>query len=165
MTQEVMVPVVQFYPEYLDVPYANPIAQTVEKTLDVPQVQYADKIVGVPVVTQRRVPTIQTAQGTVEVPQVQFLDRMVGVLVVTQRQAPQKTIEVSKIVSQDRIPQLTAEQVMDIPVPQVVEEIIEVFKVFVQDCVQQRMVEQITETPAVSLDKEIMKTPKTQTQE
>ena len=161
MTQEVMVTVVQLYPEYLDVPNANPIMQAVEKTVEVPQVQYTDRIVGVPVVTQRRVPTIQTAQGTMEVPQVQFLDRMVGVPVVTQH----KTIEVPKTVSQDRIPQRTAEPVLDIPVPHAVEEIIGVFRVFVQDRVQQRMVEQTTETTAVSLEEEIMKAPKTQTQE
>ena len=106
-------------------------------------------------------------QRTVAVPQIQFLVRMAGVPVVTQRQTPQETIEetkVPKVVSQDRIPQRTAEQVMDIPVPQVVEEIIEVFKVFVQDRVQQRMMEQITETPAVSLDEEIMETSQTQMQ-
>ena len=114
------------------------------------QMQYTDRIVGVPVAAQCRVPTIQTIQRTVAVPQVQFLDRMAGVPVVTQRQTPQETIEetkVPKVVSQDRIPQRTAEQVMDIPVLQVVVEIIEVFKVFVQDRVQQRMMEQIMETP------------------
>ena len=42
-------------------------------------------------------------------------------------------VEVPKIVSQDKIPQRTAEQVMDIPVPQVVEEIIEVYEVFDRD--------------------------------
>ena len=66
MTQEVMVPVVRPYPEYVDVPYANPIALTVEKTVEVPHVQYTDRIVGVLVTAQRRVPTIQTTQRTVE---------------------------------------------------------------------------------------------------
>ena len=68
---------------------------------------------------------------------VPFLDRMVGVPVEMQRQAPQETIEetieVPKIVSQDRNPQRTAEQVTDIPVPQVVEEVMEVCKVFSQN--------------------------------
>ena len=130
-----------------------------------PQVQYPDRIVGVLVTGQCRVPTIQTAQGTVEVPQVQFLDRMAGVPVVIQRQAPQETIEVPKTVSQDRIPQRTTEQVMDTPVPQVAKEIIEMFNVFLQSRVQQRMVEQITETPAVFLAEETVETPKTQTLE
>ena len=96
MTQEVMIPVVRPYPEYVDVQCANPIVQTMEKTVEVPQVQYTDRIVGVPVTAQRRVPTIQTAQRTVEMPP--MTEEVVGV---------------PKIVSQDRIPQRTAEQVMD----------------------------------------------------
>ena len=77
----------------------------------------------------------------------------------------EETIEVPKIVSQDRIPQRNAEPVMDIPVPQVVEEFAEVFKVFFQNRVQQRIVEQTTETPAISLAEEIVEAPKVQTQE
>ena len=73
-----MVPVVQLYTEYVDVPYANPITQTVERTVEVPLVQYTDRIVGVLVVTQCQFPTIQRAQGTVEVPKVQFLYRVRG---------------------------------------------------------------------------------------
>ena len=115
MTQEVMIPVVRPYPEYVDAPYANPIMQAVEKTLDVPQVQYTDRIVGVLAVTQCRVPTIQTAHGTVEVPKVQIIDRTVGVPVVIQRQTTQETVEVPKTVSQDRIPQRAAEQAIDAP--------------------------------------------------
>ena len=137
------------------------MTQKVLKTVT-PQMQYSDGIVDLPAVTQRRIPTIQTAQRTVEVP---------------------------NVVSQDRIPQRTVEQVIDTLIPQIVEEIIEVFtgeflslmsrkmkdtdreeelveafKVFVQDRVQQRIMEQITETPAVSIAEEIMETPKTQTQ-
>ena len=112
--------------------------QAVHKTVEVPQVQFLDRVADVPVATQRRIPAIQTAQRTAEVP---------------------------KTVSQDRIPQRTAGQAMYAPVPRVTEEIIEMFKVIVQDRVQQRMVEQITETPAVSLDEEIMEAPKSQMQE
>ena len=115
--------------------------------------------VDVPVVMQGQVLVSQTVQKTVEVPQVQFLDRVPDVPVATQ------LVEVPKIVSQDRIPQRTAEQAVDAPVPQVTEEILEMFNVLSQDRVQQRNVEQIPETPAVSLDEEIMETPKTQTQE
>ena len=79
--------------EYVDVPYANPITQTVEKTVEFPQMQYTDGIVGVPVVTQCRIPTVQTAQRTVEVP---------------------------KIVSHDRIPQRTVEQFLGTLIPRIV---------------------------------------------
>ena len=89
-----------------------------KKGLEVPQVEHIDKIVDVPVVTQGQVPTSRSVQKAVEVPQVQFLDRVPDVPVATQ------LVEVPKIVSQDKIQQRTAEQVMDIPVPQVVEEII-----------------------------------------
>ena len=82
------------------------------------------KTVDVSVVRQRQVPTIQTVQKAAEAPQVQFLDRVPDIPVATQ------LVEVPKIVSQDKIPQRTAEQVMDIPVPHVVEEIIEAFEVF-----------------------------------
>ena len=51
-----------------------------------------DKVVDVPVLMQRHVPTIQTVQKTVEVPHVQFLDRVVDVPVVMQRQAPWPSI-------------------------------------------------------------------------
>ena len=44
----------------------------------------------------------------------------------------QKTVEVPQVQHTDRIPQRTAEPVMDIPVPQVVEEIVEVFLVFLK---------------------------------
>ena len=95
------------FKEYVDVPRASLIVQTTQKTMEVPQVQYIDQIVDLPVVMQCQIPAIQAVQKAVEVPQVQFLDRMDGIL---------------KTVFQDRIPQRTAEQLVDIPVPQVTEE-------------------------------------------
>ena len=55
--------------------------------------------VDVPVVVQRRVPTVQRVKQTVEVPQVQYIDKVTDVPVVVQRQVPaiqqvQKTFEV-----------------------------------------------------------------------
>ena len=120
MTQEVMVPVVRPHTEHVDVSYANPITQTVKKTVEVPQVQYTDMIFDVPVVKQGQVPTSRSVQKAVEVPQVQFLDRVPDVPVATQRRiTAHRTVEVSKIESQDKIQHRTAEQVMNIPVPQV----------------------------------------------
>ena len=68
------------YAEYVDVSYANHIVQTVEETVEVPQVQYSDRIVDLLVMTQCRVPTIQPVQKTVEMPQVQFFDRVLDAL-------------------------------------------------------------------------------------
>ena len=73
--------------------------------------------------------------------------------------------QVPKIVSLDRIPQRTAEQVKDIPITQVPEEFVEVSEVFFQNRVQQRIVEPIVETPAVSLAEKIVEAPKAQTRE
>ena len=84
---------------------------------EIPQVQYIDKIVDVPVATQGHVLASQTVQKTVEMPQVQFLDRVLDASVVTQRHVPQEQI-------QERI----VEETIDIPVPHVMEKPIEVVK-------------------------------------
>ena len=68
---------------------------------EIPRAQHIDKTVDIPATTQRRVPTIELVQKTVEMPRAQFLDRVPDIPV-----------------SQDKIPQQTAEQVRDIPVPQ-----------------------------------------------
>ena len=65
-------------------------------------------------------------------------------------------MEVSETVSPDRIQQRTVEQIVDAPVPQVVEELTEISKVFSLDRVQQRSVEQDIETTAVSLVEKIV---------
>ena len=93
MTQETVVPVTRLYPEYVDVSYANHIMQTVEETVEIPQVQYSDRTVDLPVVMlRRRVPTIQLVQETVDMLQVQFLDRVLDAPVVMQRQVLQERI-------------------------------------------------------------------------
>ena len=148
VTQEVVrqVYVPQPYLEHVNVPRASIIVQMTQKTMEVPQVQVVD----LPVVMQCRIPATQAVQKAVEVPQVQFLDRMDGI---------------PETVSQDRIPQRTAEQITDAPVPQVTGELVEDFNVFSQSLVQQRIVEPIAETPAVSLANEIVEAPEAQTQE
>jgi len=56
--------------------------------VEVPQVQYIDRVVDVPVVKQRQVPSVQKVQKTVEVPQVQYIVKVVDVPVVKRRQVP-----------------------------------------------------------------------------
>ena len=53
--------------------------QTTQKTMDVPQVQYIDQIVDLPLLMQGQIPVIQAVQKAVEVPEVQFLDRVDGI--------------------------------------------------------------------------------------
>ena len=62
-------------------------------------------------------------------PQVQYIDTMIVVPVAMQRQAPtiqtvQKTVEVIQLVPQERIQERIAEQVVDIPLPQIMEEML-----------------------------------------
>ena len=48
---------------------SRPMTQTTE----IPQLQFPDQVVDVPVVVQRQVPSIETVQKTVEVPQTQSI--------------------------------------------------------------------------------------------
>ena len=88
-----------------------PVIQQVQKTVEIPQVQYTGKIIDVSVATQRGVPTTQTVQKTAEAPQTQFLHRGEDVPVVMQRQAPR-----------------TVEEIIDVPFSRVTEKITEVVK-------------------------------------
>ena len=74
-------------------------------------------------------------------------------------------VEVPKTISQDKIQQRIVEQIIDVPVPQVVKELVEVSKVFPQDRVQQCFTEQTIETPAISLEVKITEAPVIQTHE
>ena len=68
-------------------------------------------------------------------------------------------VEVPKTVSQVGIQQRTVEQIVDVPVPWVVEELMEVSKDFAQDRVQQRSVEQTIETSVISFAVKIVEVP------
>ena len=142
---------------------AHVASEKVQKTVDVPQVQYIDKIADAPVVMRGQVPTIQTVQKTVEVPQVQFIDRVVEVPVVTQRREipsmPQEQIQehiveeimsrvmekiifVVKHIPQERMQNCTEEQNVDVPVPQCRKETGEVIQLLPQDRITDSVVEQ-----------------------
>ena len=63
-----------------------PTVQTVQKTMENPQAQFLDEVVGMPVVVQRKVPMIQRVQKTVEVPQIQYVDKIVEAPVAAAQQ-------------------------------------------------------------------------------
>ena len=63
-----------------------PTVQTVKKTMENPQAQFLDEVVGMPVVVQRKVPMIQRVQKTVEVPQIQYVDKIVEAPVAAAQQ-------------------------------------------------------------------------------
>ena len=74
-----------------------PVLQ-IQETVEVPQIQFIDKAVDVPVVVQRQVPIVQMVQKTVEVPQAQSTDKVMNAPVIMQRQVPaiqvaQKTVK------------------------------------------------------------------------
>ena len=74
MTKHIKIPQVQFLNKVDDMlvdvqQQIRPMAQTVQKTTEIPQLQLPDQVVDVPVVVQRQVPSIETVQKTVEVPQ------------------------------------------------------------------------------------------------
>ena len=77
----------------------------------------------------------------------------------------EQLVEVLKTVLQDRIKQRTVEQIVDVPVPQVLKELAEVSKSFRRNRIQQRVVEQTIENPATSLAEMIVEVPVIQTPE
>ena len=80
-----------------------PVIRRVRKTVEVPQVQYADEIIDVSVVTQRSVPTIQAVPKTEEVPQVQFSDRVADVIDVSVPLVNEEISEVAPHAPQERV--------------------------------------------------------------
>ena len=56
--------------------------------LKVPQIEFIDRVLDIPVVTQEWVLTVQTVQRNVKIPQVQCLGKVADVPVVVQRQVP-----------------------------------------------------------------------------
>ena len=58
--------------------------------MEVPQIQYVDRLVAVLVVMQRQSSMIVDVAGTAEIPQMPFTDRIVDDLVMVQSQAPTK---------------------------------------------------------------------------
>ena len=109
--------------------------QKIEKTVEVPQVQFIDKdTVGVPVVFQRQVPVIQKEQRSVEVPQFLYIGRIVDVPVVLQREVPtnqrvQKTVEVLETQHLDEVLDVPVVMQLQIPLNQRVQRTVEIRQV------------------------------------
>ena len=117
MTQETVVPVTRPYPEYVDVPYANPIVvQTVGKTVEVPPM--IDEVVEVPKIgSQDRIPQ-RTAEQVMYTPVPQVVEEFV---------------EVFKVFLQDRVQQRMVEQITETPAVSLAEEIVEAPKIQTQE--------------------------------
>ena len=70
---------------YMPVVVSGADGQTTQKTVEIPQVQFSDKVVGLLVCwhTRRQVPIVLSARKTVEVPKLQFIN-----MPVVQQQVP-----------------------------------------------------------------------------
>merc|ERR1719379_2845915 len=83
----------------------------VQKTIEVPQIEFVDNHVHVPVHKHRHVPMVTTAQKHVEVPVIETVEKVVDVPVIKQMEVPQVH---------------TIENIVEVPLLQVVEKIVEV---------------------------------------
>ena len=109
----------------------RPMTQTVQKTTEIPQLQFPDQVVDVPVMVQRQVSSIETVQKTVEVPQTQSIVKElrskfeVGHTSEVPRpiRSVQKTVEVQYI---DKVADIPVEMQRQVSTTQVAQDIEEV---------------------------------------
>ena len=78
-----------------DVPVVMQQQMPVQRTTETSQLQFSDKVDGMPVAVQRQIPIVQTVHKTMEIPQQQCIDKVVGdpVVQVPQTQVLEKTVE------------------------------------------------------------------------
>ena len=79
-----------------------PLVLTVQKPVEIPQVQFLDKFVAMPVVVQRQMSVVLTVQKPGEIAQLQILDRFVDMPVVSATTSAHgldcvKTVEVPQL--------------------------------------------------------------------
>eukprot|EP00435_Cladocopium_sp_Y103_P049502 s1614_g14.t4 len=107
-----------------------PVEKVVKKPVDVPQIQYVDKIVDVPVQKQRHVPVIQKVPKIVEVPTLEYVDHVVHVPITQHRHVPvvqtvKKHVEVPVVKYEDEILHVPVQKHVHVPmvtkVPRTVE--------------------------------------------
>ena len=113
VTKHIKIPQVQFLNKVddmlVDVQRQIPVAQTMQKTMEVPPSHVTDKVSVIPVAAPKQIlPMTQTVQKTTEIPQLQFPDQAVDVPVVMQRQVPSietvpKTVEVPQTQHIDKV--------------------------------------------------------------
>merc|ERR1711953_647850 len=92
-------------------PMQVPMISKVQKTVEVPQVEFVDNHVHVPVHKHRHVPMVSVVQKQVEVPVIETVEKVVDVPVVKQMEVPQVH---------------TIENIVEVPLVQTVEKVVEV---------------------------------------
>ena len=79
-----------------------------EKIIEMPVTQFTDKVVDIPVLSQRQIFMVQPVQKTIEIPQLQYCDEVIVVPVVSVVQVPRVWV---------------VEKTVEIPQPQIIEKI------------------------------------------
>ena len=115
---------VQYVDKTIDVPVVMQrqvlASQTVQKTVEVPQVEFLDRVVDVSLVMQRHLPCPSMPGERV---QERIVEENIDVHIA---QMMEKTIEVMKPIPQERVQNNTVEQIVDMPIPQIQERPVEV---------------------------------------
>ena len=169
-----------------------PIDQTVQKTVETPLLQRADKVIDGPVVQVEHVPQSQVAEETVAIAQLNVVNKTAETTETQTIQGTQTseslgtarvcrvaqagTVKVVKIetplLAESASPMFVSTPVsealsvvVDTPVPQVVEEPAEASKAPSQNRVQHSSMEQAIANPAISLAEKTVEMPDTRTQE
>ena len=158
------------------------IDQTVQKTVETPQLQRTDRVTDGLVVQIEHVPKAHVVEKTVEIPQLDVVEKIVETPETQTFQGTQtfvsfhtteqtldvpvpEMIELPTIVSQDRIQQRPLEQIVDTPVPQIVEELAEASSRFSpRTGLNSVFEEQTIEPPAISLVEKVVEVPDIQMQ-
>ena len=116
-----------------------PVIQIVQKTLNVQRLQCLDRVVGVPVMLQRRVPRER------------IHERIVEKTDILMTRVKDEIIEVAKHVSQERVPNCTVEHAVDGPVSQIRKETGEVIQRIPTGRISDCVVEQTVDIPSAQI--------------
>ena len=90
------------------------------------------------------------------IPRERVSDRNADHAVDVSTQTQERCVEVVKDISKDHLQQHTGEQIVGVPVPQIMEEIVGVVKFVHQERAWQRTVEQVVDVPARQVKEEII---------
>ena len=120
-----------------------PHVQTVQKTVEVPQIQYEDQIVQGPVQKHVQVPVVQKVQKTVKVPQIQYegpdcpsaSDQAGPSNPMVQK--VQKTVEVPQVQYEDQVVQVPVTKQVHVPMIQKIQKPVEVPQIQYEDQIVQ----------------------------
>ena len=122
-TKHIKIPQVQFLDKaddmLVDVQRQIPVAQTLQKTMEVPPSQCTDKVVNIPVLAQRQI-SMETVQKTIEISQLQYTDDVVDVPFQLFEQVPHvhvvaKTPEIPQLQITDKVIDVSVVSAVQVP--------------------------------------------------